>query len=81
MTGKEILLYEDLKRNVYKKIILEGDKIVGTVLYGDTADGLWYLELMKAGEAVRDMRDDLIFGRSLASPPAEEDEAETAEAA
>ncbi len=79
--GKEILLYEDLKRNVYKKIILDGDKITGTVLYGDTADGLWYLELMKAGEAVHDMRDDLIFGRSLASPPAKEEEAEKAKAA
>ena len=73
--GKEILLYEDLKQNVYKKIILDGDKITGAVLYGDTADGLWYLDLMKNGQAVGDMRDDLIFGRSLAAPE-NSDEAE-----
>ena len=39
------------------------------MLYGDTADGLWYLDLMKSGKEVGDMRDDLIFGRSLAASP------------
>lgn len=73
--GKEILLYEDLKQNIYKKIILDGDRITGAVLYGDTVDGLWYLDLMKRGQAVGDMRDDLIFGRSLAAPVEKKDEA------
>ena len=67
--GKEILLFEDLKKNIYKKIVLDGDRITGAVLYGDTADGLWYLDLMKSGKEVGDMRDDLIFGRSLAASP------------
>lgn len=78
--GKETLLYEDLKQNIYKKIIIDGEKITGAVLYGDTADGLWYLDMMKSGQAVGDMRDDLIFGRSLASPP-EDDGLEKAKAA
>ncbi len=72
--GKEVLLYEDLQRKVYKKIVLDGDRIAGAVLYGDTADGLWYLDMMKSGQAVGAMRDDLIFGRSLASPLDEKDE-------
>ena len=66
--GKEILIYEDLKVNVYKKIVLDGDRLAGAVLYGDTADGLWYLDLMKTGQSIGAMRDDLIFGRSLAAP-------------
>ena len=78
---KEILLYEDLKHNVYKKIVLDGDKICGAVLYGDTADGLWYLDLMKSGQVVGDMRDDLIFGRTLAAPAEAKDQEETAKAA
>ena len=68
--GKEALVYEDEAQQVYKKIVLDNDKVAGAVLYGDTADGLWYLDLIKSGEAVGAMRDDLIFGRSLATKEA-----------
>ena len=68
--GKETLVYEDEAECVYKKIVLEGDKVAGAVLYGDTADGLWYLDLIKSGEPIGAMRDDLIFGRSLATKEA-----------
>ena len=64
--GKEALIYEDKSQHVYKKIVLDNGKLAGAVLYGDTADGLWYLDLIKAGTPVEDMRDDLIFGRALA---------------
>ena len=63
---KETLLYEDPGQNVYKKIVLEDGKVAGAVLYGDTADGLWYLALIKSGESVDEIRDDLIFGRAIA---------------
>ncbi len=68
--GKEALVYEDEAQHIYKKIVLEDDKVAGAVLYGDTADGLWYLDLIKSGEPVGAMRDDLIFGRSLATKEA-----------
>src|SRR5205814_9808969 len=42
----EITLH-DAKRGVYKKIVLRDDKIVGTVLYGNVADGPWYVQLMR----------------------------------
>ena len=42
-----------------------GQRLVGAVLVGDTADGLWYQELIKAGTAVGPMRADLIFGRDF----------------
>ena len=64
--GKETLLYEDPGQNVYKKIVLQDGKVAGAVLYGDTSDGLWYLDLIKSGEAVDELRDDLIFGRAIA---------------
>lgn len=68
--GKETLVYEDAAQNVYKKIVLDDGKVTGAVLYGDTADGLWYLDLIKSGEPVDAMRDDLIFGRAVAGASA-----------
>jgi nitrite reductase (NADH) large subunit len=64
--GMESLVYEDRGQNIYKKILIDNGKLAGAVLYGDTVDGLWYLDLIKSGTPVDDMRDDLIFGRSLA---------------
>ena len=64
--GKEALVYADEGQQVYKKIVLEDDRVVGAVLYGDTGDGLWYLDLIRSGTDVSAFRDDLIFGRSLA---------------
>ena len=64
--GKDALVYEDEAQNIYKKIVIDDGKLAGTVLFGDTVDGLWYLDLIKSGTPVEAMRDDLIFGRSLA---------------
>jgi len=52
--------------DLYKKFVLAGDRLVGSVLYGDTADGLWYLDLIRSGAAVTGMRDRLAFGRAIA---------------
>ena len=38
----EITLH-DAKRGLYKKIVLRDSKLVGAVLYGDVADGPWYV--------------------------------------
>ncbi len=64
--GKDALVYEDLGQQVYKKIVIDDGKVAGAVLYGDTSDGLWYLDLIKTGANIDDMRDDLIFGRAVA---------------
>ena len=39
--------------------MLRDDKVVGAVLYGDTADGAWYFDLLKKGEDVGAIRDTL----------------------
>ena len=51
--------------------MIDDDKVAGAVLYGDTAAGLWYLDLIKSGAPIGAMRDALIFGRSLAMKEAE----------
>lgn len=58
----ESLVFQDLKRGVYKRILVEDDRVKGAVLYGDTADGPWYAELMAAGHRIGPIRDRLVFG-------------------
>lgn len=65
--GCEDIVLRDASRGVYKRVIVKDDRIVGAVLYGDTADGSWYFDLLKKQEDVSDLRDLLIFGQSFAS--------------
>ena len=59
--GDEIVLREPA-RGIYKRIILRGNQVIGAVLYGDTADGSWFFDLLKQGTDISDMRNTLIFG-------------------
>ncbi len=59
----EIVLH-DRQGSVYKKLVLEGDRLVGACLYGDTADAAWYFQMLKDGRDVRDIRDHLMFGQN-----------------
>ncbi|WP_414712931.1 nitrite reductase large subunit NirB [Sphingopyxis sp.] len=65
--GCEDIVLRDASRGVYKRVIVRDDRIVGAVLYGDTADGSWYFDLLKKQEDVSDLRDLLIFGQAFAA--------------
>ena len=62
--SEEIVL-NDPHGGVYKKLVVKDNKLIGGVLYGDTADGPWYFQLIKDGRDIHDIRDQLIFGQSL----------------
>jgi nitrite reductase (NADH) large subunit len=62
--NSENLIFQDAAKGVYKKIVIENDKIIGSVLYGDTIDGSWYFQLMKDKNNIADMRDRLLFGQA-----------------
>jgi nitrite reductase [NAD(P)H] large subunit len=64
--GTEEILFSDPGLGAYKKLVLRDGRLAGAVLYGDTADGLWYLDLIRSGTAVEPIRDDLMFGRAFA---------------
>jgi len=49
---------------VYKKLVIQDDKLVGACLYGDTVDGSWYFKLLREGRSIADLRDRLMFGES-----------------
>jgi nitrite reductase (NADH) large subunit len=64
--GTNDIVFADPGLGIYKKLVLDGDRLVGAVLYGDTTDGLWYLDLIRSGTPVKGLRDSLVFGRALA---------------
>jgi len=64
--GAETIVLNDARRGAYKKLVIANGRLTGAVLVGDTADALWYLELIRTREAVAKIRGEMMFGRSLA---------------
>ena len=60
--GREDIVFRDPARGVYKRLVIEADRLIGAVMYGDTADGSWFFGLIKDGTDISEMRDTLIFG-------------------
>ncbi len=60
---REEIVLRDAARNIYKRLVLKDDKLIGVVMYGETADGPWFFDLLKKGTSVADMRETLIFGQ------------------
>ncbi len=61
---RDDIVLRDPSRGVYKRLVLQGDRILGAVMYGDTADGGWFFNLIRDGADVSEMRDTLIFGEA-----------------
>ncbi len=65
--GREDIVFRDPGRGVYKRLVLEGEKLVGAVMYGETGDGAWFFDKIKSGEDIATIRDVLIFGPAFAA--------------
>ena len=62
---QEIVL-RDAARGIYKRLVLKDDRIIGAVMYGDTADSAWFFDLLKKGTDIAPLRETLIFGPAYA---------------
>ena len=60
--GREDIVFRDPGRGIYKRLVIERGKLIGAVMYGDTADGNWFFQLIKDATDITAMRDTLIFG-------------------
>ncbi|WP_299684898.1 nitrite reductase large subunit NirB [uncultured Tateyamaria sp.] len=60
--GREDIVLRDPAKGIYKRLVIEEDRLVGAVMYGDTADGNWFFQLIKDGTNIDEMRETLIFG-------------------
>ena len=64
--GSEAIVLSDVRHGFYKKLVIANGRLTGAVLVGDTADALWYLEMIRNRQPVAGIRADMMFGRSLA---------------
>jgi len=64
--GTETIMLSDPGLDTYRKLVIADGRLVGAVLYGDTADGLWYLDLVRSGSPISAFRNQLAFGRARA---------------
>jgi nitrite reductase [NAD(P)H] large subunit len=63
--GSESIVFSDVRRGAYKKLVISERRLSGAVLVGDVTDALWYLELIRNRETIDAIRASMMFGRSL----------------
>ncbi|MDR6955283.1 nitrite reductase (NADH) large subunit [Ancylobacter sp. 3268] len=70
--GTQDMVLADPGLGLYRRLVLRTDggetRLVGAVLFGDTTDGLFYLDLMRSGRDVGAARAALAFGRAYLAP-------------
>ncbi|MBI3793433.1 MAG: NAD(P)/FAD-dependent oxidoreductase [Nitrospinae bacterium] len=62
--GSESLVYSDRGTSKYKKVVLQGNRVVGAILMGGSADHHWLQQLVKNKTDVTLFRDSLLFGET-----------------
>ena len=62
---REEIILRDATAGIYKRVILQDNRIIGTVLFGETGDGAWFNDLKKKQTDISQMRDTLIFGQAF----------------
>ncbi len=62
---REEIVLRDASAGIYKRVVLRDNRIIGTVLYGETSDGAWFADLQKKQADIAEMRDTLIFGQAF----------------
>ncbi len=63
---REEIVLRDAARGVYKRVILQDDRVIGVVMYGDTSDGAWFFDHIRRSTDVSALRENLIFGPAFA---------------
>lgn len=61
------LIFRDPQAGIYRKLVLQDNKVVGALLYGDTYDANWFFELLQNGTDISEMRDTVLFGQGFNS--------------
>ncbi|TPI17040.1 NAD(P)/FAD-dependent oxidoreductase [Mesorhizobium sp. B4-1-3] len=62
---REEIILRDASAGIYKRVVLQDKRIIGTVLFGETADGAWFNDLKKKAIDISEMRETLIFGQAF----------------
>jgi nitrite reductase (NADH) large subunit len=65
--GREAIVLSDVRRGVYKKLVIADGRLAGAVLIGETQDALWYLDLIRSSQPIAAIRTQMMFGRALSN--------------
>lgn len=60
------LRYSDRRRGIYKRLVVDGNRLQAAILYGDTRHAAWYAELIDSKRDISGLRDQVLLG----GPPA-----------
>ncbi len=67
--GAEAVTWSDPTAGLYRKLVIDGDRLIGAVFVGDVAEQGWCKALIRTGDTITsDDRDDLMFGRPVSHP-------------
>jgi nitrite reductase [NAD(P)H] large subunit len=66
----EAIVLSDPGAGLYRKLLVEDERLIGAVFVGDIGEQGWCKALIRSGEPVTYHLDDLMFGRPAASPSA-----------
>lgn len=58
----ELVIYRELKRNIYKKVVIRDEKILGAILLGDTGYADTLMRMFLAEQKVPENPSELLFG-------------------
>jgi nitrite reductase [NAD(P)H] large subunit len=59
---REDIVFHDPGQGLYRRVILQNNAIIGTVMYGETSDSNWFFTKLKSNEDISNIRETLIFG-------------------
>jgi nitrite reductase (NADH) large subunit len=62
--GTDEIVLSDPYSNVYKKLVVRDDVLVGACLYGDTTDASWYFDMVREKKNISSIREHLMFGQA-----------------
>ncbi len=65
---KEVISYQDHAFGVYKKVVVHQERVIGTILIGDSSDANRFLEMIRKQDRVGDKRHRLLFDVPPAVP-------------
>lgn len=64
--GAEAILLEDQGAALYRKLVVRDGRLAGAILFGDTAEALWYRDLIRRQAPIAAIRSSLAFGQAYA---------------
>lgn len=60
---KEVIVFRDKAKQIYRKLVLQNNKLIGALLFGDVTDANWLFDKLKSQVDISNLRDTLIFGQ------------------